>query len=397
MRHVILFDSDLRAELLPLTLTRPVSELRLGILTLRQKWNHLFKEASFSHITSDELEALFPIQIQDVNTLINGSVIPSVKLKQLIEGLGTNEALMHKGELVAAVLPRAQFEHLVKADDLDDLTGYEVDAGEVTFASQIWDLCDLSAAQVAKDMELLNLSHNWTDNVMGDFTIFVHPTAKVERVTFNAIDGPIYIGREAILMDGAHMRGPLSIGDKSIIKMGANIYGGTSIGPGCIVGGEVKHSTILANSNKSHEGYLGDSFIGEWCNLGALTSNSNVKNTFSQVKVWHYPTRSFQETLQQKCGIFMGDYCRTAIHTRINAGTVIGVSCHLFGHHTFSGFVPSFSWGERDEYDISRAKEAATRMQALKGRIIETPVLDLLDRLHKDTAQERQLMYLANG
>ena len=391
LRHIILFDTDLRAELMPLTLTRPVSEIRWGILTNREKWDHLFDEASFSHITSDDLEPLFPISIQDQNTLINSSVLPSKSLCALISNLQSNEALMLEGELIAAQLPREQFERLLKHDDLSDLVGYEVDSTEVRLVKNLWDLTDIAQEQVGFDLELLgiNTSLHSGHSCLGRNLLYIHPTAIVERVNFNTQEGPIYVGENATIMDGANLRGPLVIGNDSVVRMGANLYAGTVIGEHCIVGGEIKKSLFLGHSNKAHEGYLGDSVIGEWCNLGALTTASNLKNTYSNVKVWHAPSKRLIDSKKIKCGIVMGDFTRTAIHTRLNAGTVIGLCCHLFEERSHGGYIPSFSWGLGAEYRLDEAMTAIQRSMALKGKMLDSVESDLIKRIYVDTTSER--------
>ena len=201
MRHIILFDTDLRAELMPLTLTRPVSEIRWGILTNREKWDHLLGQVSFSHITSDELEPRFPICIQNQNTLINSSVLPTKSLCHLIRNLQSNEALMLQGELIAAQLPKAQFERLLKHDDLSDLVGYELDHAEVTLAKRLWELTEIAQAQISSDLDLLGIDQSVHSNLtyIGDGLLYVHPNATIERANFNTKDGPIYIGENALM------------------------------------------------------------------------------------------------------------------------------------------------------------------------------------------------------
>ncbi len=392
MQHVILFDTDLRSELTPFTLTRPVSELRIGILTIREKWNLIFGQAAFSHITSEWLEPAYPIRIEDHNTLINGAVLPSEGLYKLITNLGENEALMHSGELIAAQLPRTQFERLMNENDLDDLEGYELDASDVTLLERPWHIVQQLSAQIEFDFQLLetNQLEGQHYEAEGSHPVWIHPDAKLEQVTLNARDGSIYIGAEALLMDGCHLRGPVSVGEKSVIKMGATLYEGTSIGPHCKVGGEVKNSLLWGYSNKAHEGYLGDSIIGAWCNLGALTTNSNLKNTFGRIKVWSQARHQYESTELMKCGIFVGDYSRTAIRTTLTAGTIVGVSCNLFDQSTYRGYIPSFTWGSSQEYRIEEAMVAAQRIQSLKGKILESHESQILQALFQNTTSERQ-------
>ncbi len=396
MNHIILFDSEIRDQLLPITLTRPVSDLRLGILTIKEKWSHLFGSASFSHITSEDLEPLYPISIQEENLLINSAVVPSHSLKQLIQGLTLNEALMLGGELIAARLPRQQFENLLQGSDLDDIEGYELQRDEIKLVRHLWQIPSLSTSQVAVDMDHFkdtDSKHVDSISIVGDHPVLIHPTAKLDSVIINADDGPVYVGAEAWVMDGSILRGPVAIGDKSVVRMGAKLFGGSVIGPSCVVGGEMKNSTILGYSNKAHAGYLGDSLIGEWCNLGALTSNSNVRNTLSAVKVWNHVDRVRKETGLLKCGVMMADFCRTSIHSKLGAGSVIGVSCHVFGEGFSRPYVPSFTWGGMDStssvYELEKAMKVNVQAQAHKGKIMEQPMRELLRRLFATTQADR--------
>ncbi len=395
MNHIILFDSDIREELLPLTYTRPVSELRLGIFTIREKWNHLFRTASFSHITSAYLEPQYPIRIQEENILINGAVIPTPLLHGLITNLSLNEAIMLEGELIAARLPRHQFQYLLDGHDLDDLTGYEISKNDIRVIRHLWDIPDASREQIAGDMRWLpdTKSVEYVDaDIRGTHAIYIHPEARLEKVIINAEEGPVYIGKSAHIMDGSILRGPIAIGEKSVIKMGAKLFGGTVAGPQCMLGGEIKNSTFLGYSNKAHEGYVGDSVIGEYCNLGALTTGSNLKNTYSTVKVWSKIRGRREDSKQIKCGFFMGDYTTTAIQTRIGAGTVIGVGTHIIGTDFCHHHVPSFSWGGVDkvaDYQPDKVLETCERLQSHKGKIMETSERELLRALYRETTPIR--------
>ncbi|HEY1114418.1 MAG TPA: sugar-1-phosphate guanyl transferase, partial [Chitinophagaceae bacterium] len=222
-----------------------------------------------------------------------------------------------------------------------------------------WDICKLNFWAIREDYTLLTggkKNHNISDTnrVTAPEHIYIEKEAQVEHCFLNAADGPIYIGKGAVVMEGSMLRGPLAICEGAVVKMGARIYGGTTIGPNCVVGGEIKNSVFLANSNKAHDGYIGDSVIGEWCNLGAGTSNSNLKNNASNV--WVY-TPDAPVNVGLKCGVFMGDYSRTAINTSINTGTVIGVSCNVFGSGLTPKYIPSFSWGSEGirRYELDKA------------------------------------------
>ncbi len=388
--HIILFDTDLRESLLPFTYTRPVCELRLGILTIREKWQRILNARTVSYITPEHLEPLYPIEINVDNLLINGAALPTEEFKDILLGLQQGEALMQQGELIAARLSKDSFEKLLIKQDLDELVGYEIEPGKVMLLDSLTAITAISQQQIGPDMQLLVPEETALPSGVdwiGDHSVFIHPQARVERVWINATEGPVYIGQDAHIMDGARLRGPVAIGQGTVIKGHALLSKGVCVGPFCEIGGEVKQSVFLGYSNKSHEGYIGDSVIGEWCNLGALTTNSNLRNTFSNVNVWDYGKNLPVSSGMRKCGFFMGDYSRTSILTRINSGTVIGVSCHIFGEGITAPFVPSFSWGGVEsfaEYDFEKAFDAITVFRSFKNqptgediRSILTAVLNL--------------------
>ncbi|HND89200.1 MAG TPA: putative sugar nucleotidyl transferase, partial [Saprospiraceae bacterium] len=272
MLNIILFDSDDRAHLQPLTTTRPMGELRLGILTLREKWERRLR-GSASYITQDYLQEKYPIRIEAENLIVNSGVIPTEALCRRVDALQVSEALLVNGELVAARLNEEQFEHLLGDEEVHALHGIEVDAGlPISTFNRLWEMTRLNAAAIADDFALICSGRAsqpipGSNRVIGSSEhIFLEEGVKMECCILNTSEGPIYIGKNTEVMEGSMLRGPLSIGADSIVKMGAKIYGGTTIGPGCRIGGEVTRSILMANSNKAHDGYLGDSVIGEWCN-----------------------------------------------------------------------------------------------------------------------------------
>jgi UDP-N-acetylglucosamine diphosphorylase/glucosamine-1-phosphate N-acetyltransferase len=400
MRHIILFDTDIRESLLPFTYTRPVCDIRLGILTITEKWRQLEKEAEISFITPEHLEPLYPISINDDNYLINGGLLPTQENAKEIRSLDSGEAVMLKGELVAARLSRAQFEQLLVKQDMDRLKGYEGSASAFRFVSNLAEIADVSVEQIGADMQLLSLGQPANQiefiRISGEHPVFIHPSSKVEQCLINADDGPVYIGARVHIMDGAKLRGPVAIGHDSIIKSHAFLSKGVCIGPHSEVGGEVKHSVFLGYSNKSHEGYIGDSVIGEWCNLGALTSNSNLRNSFTYVQVWSHDKNQVVSTGKRKCGFFMGDYSRTAIHTKINSGTVIGASCHVFGEGTAKVFLPSFTWGgitETSVYDFDKAVAAASIFCSFKDQILGESKKAVLQAIFSQSAVYHDMLH----
>jgi len=375
MLNIILFDSDARAHLQPLTATRPMGELRLGITTLREKWEHRLR-GSTSYITQEYLQEKYPIRIEDENVIINSGIVPNDLLCRRIDDLRVSEALLHHGELVAARLNEEQFEHLIDDEEVHALQGTELeDSVPLTFINRLWDLTRLNGPAIADDFQLLTSGRKSqpispTNRLIGPTqNVFLEEGVKMECCILNATAGPIYIGKNTEVMEGCMLRGPLSIGADCIVKMGAKIYGGTSIGSGCRVGGEVTRSILFPNSNKAHDGYLGDSVLGEWCNLGADTNNSNLKNNYSEVKLWDYASEKFEKTGQQFVGLIMGDHSKCAINTMFNTGTVVGVSANVHGAGFPRNFVPDFSWGGPEGgYRTYKFAEACATAETVMGR-----------------------------
>jgi UDP-N-acetylglucosamine diphosphorylase/glucosamine-1-phosphate N-acetyltransferase len=349
--NIILFDSDARNHLLPLTATRPMGELRVGILTLRERWERLLRGTA-SYITQEYLQEKFPIHIEDENVIVNAGIFPNEKLCNRISNLNVGEALLLNGELVAARLNEMQFELLLEDEEVHSLQGIELDENiPVTQINRLWELTPLAKKAIPDDFALLTKGRksqpiSATNRVVGPSeNVFLEEGAVMECCILNVKDGPIYIGKNAEVMEGSLLRGPVAIGSDTIIKMGAKIYGATSIGPNCRVGGEVVRSIMLANSNKAHDGFLGDAVLGEWCNIGADTNNSNLKNNYGEVKLWDYETESFEKTGQQFVGLVMGDHSKCGINTMFNTGTVVGVFANVFGAGFLRNFIPDFAWG----------------------------------------------------
>jgi UDP-N-acetylglucosamine diphosphorylase/glucosamine-1-phosphate N-acetyltransferase len=353
MLNIILFDTEARNNLLPLTATRPICELRIGALTIREKWEHRFKTFA-SYITQEYLAGKYPFRAEEENLIIAGNVLPTDALCRKIEQLNMNEALLFNGELIAARLDEVQMEALIGEEAIHEIQSIELPA-DTAFVevNDLWDLLSLNASALQDDFITLTQNRksqplSSTNRVVGSHPIYLESGAKVECCIFNTNDGPIYIGKNAQVMEGSILRGPIAICENAIVKAGAKIYGPSTIGPGCRVGGEVTRSILSANSNKAHDGYLGDSVLGEWCNLGADTNNSNLKNNYSAVKLWSYHQEKFVSTGQQFCGLFMGDHSKCGINTMFNTGTVVGVFANVYGAGYQRNFVPDFSWGGTD-------------------------------------------------
>ena len=387
MKNIILFDPDTRDQLLPLTYTRPVCELRVGILTIREKWEQWLKGKT-SYITQDYLSDKYSIVIGSDNFVINGAVLPNADLCSRIDNLKNNEALLKNGELIAARLDEKQFFNLMEDNDIEELEGFELD-DELKYLTinHLWDIFTFNDAALKSDFNLITEGRtsaplSKSNQIVGNAAqIFLEDGAVVECAILNTHKGPIYIGKNAEIMEGCIVRGGLALCEGSILKMGAKIYGATTIGPHSKVGGEVNNTVIIAHSSKAHEGYLGNSVLGEWCNIGADTNTSNLKNNYDEVKLWDYTTDGFIRTGLQFLGLIMGDHSKCAINTMFNTGTVVGVSANIYGAGFPRNFVPSFSWGGPagfDTYSLPKALNTANRVLGRRNRSISDQDRDIL-------------------
>jgi len=383
MANIILFDNETRESLLPLTFTRPVCELRMGILRIREKWER-WLNASASFITQDYLSSKYGIDYDDNNYFINGSALPSPELVALVRQMEYNEALLQGEELIAARLDARQLEKLMKDDDIEELKGIELGDTPYIKINGLTDLFNHNAQAIAQDVELLSKKGHFVPVPSSCFAkaknqIFLEEGAEVEGAFLNASEGPIYVGRNARVMEGSMIRGPVAIGEHAQVKMGAKIYGGTTIGPWCKAGGEIVSSVLMEYSNKAHDGFLGHSYLGAWTNIGADTNTSNLKNNYENVRLWSYPEERFLDTGSQFCGLIMGDHSKTAINVMLNTGTIIGVSTNIFGEGFPRNFVPSFSWGGNGGYRTYKTEKAFETMERVMDRRQQT--LDIEDRL----------------
>ncbi|HMO39979.1 MAG TPA: GlmU family protein [Saprospiraceae bacterium] len=396
MANIILFDNEVREQLLPLTYTRPVCEIRVGILNIREKWEHWLQDKA-SYITQDYLAEKYPIDYGADNFLINGSVLPSEPLCRLVTQMEPREAYLMGDELIVARLDGEQMEQLIHDEDFGELKGFDLEDTPFLKINHLWDIYRLNDAALREDFALLTKGRtseplSATNRCLGTEHIFVEPGAKVEFATINAETGPVYIGKDALIMEGCLIRGPLALCEGAVLKMGAKIYGATTVGPYSKVGGEVNNSVLIGYSNKAHEGFLGNSVLGEWCNLGADTNNSNLKNTYDEVKLWNYPAERFLPTGQQFCGLFMGDHARCGINTMFNTGTVVGVCANIFGSGYPRNFVPSFVWGGPAGYQSYRTEKAYVAIENMMARRNQTFSIEdrlILLRIYEDTAKYR--------
>ena len=373
--NVILFDPPSGNRLLPFTLTRPVADIRIGILTIREKWE-LLLQCSTSSITRDYLSEKFPMVIAEDNLLISGSVLPDRPLAERLLRLASGEALFDSEGLLAARLNRNDLLQFPKLEHVKTIK-----CNNVAKLQHNWDLFQKNDTELRKDFDLLTSNQKSiplspTNKLIGPKSaLFIEEGAIVEGAILNCQTGPIYIAAEAEVMEGTLIRGPFSLGQHSQLKMGAKIYGPTTIGPYCKVGGELNNVIFFEYSNKAHDGFMGNSVVGAWCNFGADTNTSNLKNNYGEIKVIDYETGTSVNSGTQFCGLFMGDHSKCGINSMFNSGTVVGVGCNLFGTGYICSLVPSFSYGGPQEgfdvYRLDKAIEAATRVYERRGKVFD--------------------------
>jgi UDP-N-acetylglucosamine diphosphorylase/glucosamine-1-phosphate N-acetyltransferase len=346
---IILFDDNAHLSLLPLTYTRPVADLRIGILTIAEKWAK-YLDTTYSFQTQPYLQAKYPLKTGTDDLYINGSVCPDEGLAEAINQLKTGEALKQGEFLIAAkAATDANFSKVINYDPFFI---------SIKYPEHIFSKNDI---ELRKDFKLLTKGRtsaeiSSTNTIIGtDF--FADEGATAECSTFNTTNGPIYLGKDSSVWEGTNIRGALALCHNSQIKMGAKIYGATTIGPYSRVGGEINNAVVWGYSSKGHDGYLGNAVMGQWCNIGADSNNSNLKNNYTEVKLWDYTTGRFRKTGLQFCGLIMGDHAKCGINTMFNTGTVVGVSANVFGAGYPRNFVPDFAWGGAHGFEVYTIKK----------------------------------------
>jgi UDP-N-acetylglucosamine diphosphorylase/glucosamine-1-phosphate N-acetyltransferase len=388
--NYILFDGDVRTALLPFTYTRPVADIRIGILTIREKWEKQLGLTTTT-ITEEYLEEKFPMVEMEQNILINASFLPTDELVASVKRLSENEAIFKGDDVIAFYTTETQEEV-----DFSVYKHIEFES-ELLQVKNTWDIFSLNDAAIQLDFDLLTKDRTSEPipegvNYINKEAIFIEEGASVLFATLNASNGPIYIGKDALVMEGSLIRGPFAMCENSVVKMGAKIYGATTIGPYCTVGGEVNNAVLFGYSNKGHEGYLGNSVLGEWCNIGADTNISNLKNNYAEVKLWSYATKRFAKTGLQFCGLMMGDHSKCGINTMFNTGTVVGVSANIFGSNFPRNFIPSFSWGGASgftTYQMNKVEEVATVVMHRKSMVFDEREQKILAHVFEETKQFR--------
>ena len=389
--NYILFDGPVRTALLPLTFTRPVADIRVGILTIREKWEKYLGTTTTS-LTEDYLSEKFPMVEMEHNVMINASYLPTAELVELIENLGPNQAVFQGENVVAFYTEESQ-----ETVDFDTYTIIEF-AGECIQIAHPWDIFAKNDAALRADFALLTEDRTSQPipksvNVIAPEHIFIEEGAQLQFVTLNASTGPIYIGKDTEIMEGSVIRGPFALCDHAVVKLATKIYGATTVGPHCRVGGELNNVVLFAYSNKGHDGFLGNAVLGEWCNLGADSNNSNLKNNYEEVKLWSYEKEGFAKTGLQFCGLIMGDHSKCAINTMFNTGTVVGVSANIFGSGFPRNFVPSFTWGGAQGFTTYLTKKAfETARIAMSRRSVEFDEVEarILEAVFEQTQKWRK-------
>lgn len=363
--NYILFDGNVRNALLPFTFTRPVADIRVGILTIREKWEKYLGYTTTT-ITEEYLSEKFPMVEMEENVIINASFLPNQVLAEMVRNLEENQAIFYEDEVIA---------FYTKEGQEVDFETYEIIEfnDECIRIEHTWDIFQKNDAAIREDFDLLTEDRfsqpiPKSVNVIAPENIFIEEGAKLEFVTLNASTGPIYIGKNAEIMEGSVIRGPFALGEEAQVKLATKIYGATTVGPHCRVGGEVNNSVLFAYSNKGHDGFLGNSVLGEWCNIGADSNNSNLKNNYEEVKLWSYESERFEKTGLQFCGLMMGDHSKCGINTMFNTGTVVGVSTNIFGSGFPRNFVPSFSWGGATGFTTYITKKAFETAKIVMSR-----------------------------
>ena len=388
--NYILYDGTVRESLLPFTFTRPVADIRIGILTIREKWEK-YLNTTTTTVTEDYLSDKYPMVELEENVLINASFLPNAELVKMVQSLQQYEAIFYREEVIA-------FFSLENQEV--DFSEYKSIAysGEVMRVENTWDIFSKNAQALQADYDLLTQGRvsapvSSTNNVINPDNIFLEEGASVEYSILNATEGPIYIGKDAEVWEGSLIRGAFALCNNAVVKMGAKIYGATTVGPFGKVCGEISNSVIFGYSSKGHEGYLGNAVLGEWCNIGADSNNSNLKNNYAKVRLWNYASEKFEQTGLQFCGLMMGDHSKTAINTMFNTGTVIGVNVNIYVPGFPRNFIPSFSWGGASGFSTYmpvKAFDAAKVMMARRGVTFDEKEANILNHVFELTKKWRK-------
>ncbi|MBB6112636.1 UDP-N-acetylglucosamine diphosphorylase/glucosamine-1-phosphate N-acetyltransferase [Mucilaginibacter lappiensis] len=391
---IILFDDNARQTLLPLTYTRPVADLRIGILTIAEKWAK-YLNTHHSFYTADYLQTKYPAKIGTDNLFINGAVCPDDNLLEAIDKLQTGQALKYNGQLLAVRLNQTDAVNFKPETEFHNVVNYSNLFVAIRYPEDIFRKNDI---ELRKDFRLLTKGRSSAavspTNVIIGNDFFAEEGAVAECSTFNTTNGPIYLSNNTEVWEGTHIRGAFAICEHSQVKMGTKIYGATTVGPYSRVGGEINNAVIWGYSSKGHEGYLGNSVLGEWCNIGADSNNSNLKNNYAEVKLWDYTSQDFRKTGLQFCGLIMADHAKCSINTMFNTGSVVGVGANVFGAGFPRNFVPDFSWGGAaglEVYVLNKMLETAQKVfERREHRQFNQMEQDLLKQIFELTEEYRK-------
>jgi UDP-N-acetylglucosamine diphosphorylase/glucosamine-1-phosphate N-acetyltransferase len=397
--NIVLFDDPtLRANLLPLTYTRPVAEIRIGIMTIAEKWRFLSKEL-VSYLTEEYLQAKFgQLVSQENNVYINGAVCPTEALLEQIRQLPVGATLYLDSMLVALNADSLEFRTVTELYQHSASNSSQVGVPEVTVVRHLWDIFRQNGPQIRADFKLVTqgrISQPIYDPHTVTYRkedIFIEEGAIFKAAILNAENGPIYIGRNTQVQEGTVIRGPFAILEESVINMGGKMRGDVTIGPYCKVGGEISNCVFFGYSNKAHDGFMGNSVIGEWCNLGADSNTSNLKNNYANVKLWSIAQDKFEDTGLQFCGLIMADHAKCGINTMFNTGTVVGVGANVFGAGYPRNFIPSFTWGgvtESDTFQLPKFFEVAEKVLGRRGMEVTVEERKLYHNIFDSTRSSR--------
>lgn len=375
-------------QMLPLSYTRPVAEVRVGILKVHEKWNKHLSATKTSFRTQNYLNPLF-ISPQERSLTILGNVLPSIELVEALNSLQQDEALTYNGTLISG--------YFESSEPFEIGNRKEIVISELNQLSYPWDIFKRNGEEIKNDYSLLTTGRKSAPlddahtKTYGD-QIFIEKGAVIKASVLNAESGPIYIGVDAEVQEGSLIRGPFALCDHSVVNMGAKIKGDSTVGPHSKVGGEISNSVIFGYSNKGHEGFLGNSVLGEWCNLGADTNNSNLKNNYANVKMWDFASGRFKDTGLQFCGLIMGDHSKCGINTMFNTGTTVGVSANIFGDGFPRTIIPSFAWGGASgfsTYQTRKAFETAELVMQRRNKQLTEADKAMLSHIFEMTAENR--------
>ena len=377
--NIRLVDFLSHTSLLPLTFTKSVADLRVGILTIKEKWSYYSSKIDI--LTEDYLQELYDLG-HSADYTINASIIPNESLVNELASLKINQALYNGAYFVAAK---------GVVDAADDLTKFDRIQLKASCRklNRPQDIFLINGDEIKSDIKLFKPysyidEPKWLNKMIGD-DVYIESGAKLRDVTLNSENGPIFLGKNSEIMEGSVIRGPFALCEGSVVKMNSKMYGDSTIGPYCKVGGEITNSIFQGYSNKGHDGFLGNSVVGEWCNLGADTNNSNLKNNYGNVKAWDYSISNYIDTGLQFCGLIIGDHSKSAINTMFNTGTVVGICANIFQSGFPSKFIKSFSWGQDDVFDIEKAIEVAKIVMSRRKRSLTTTEEQILRKVFQMT------------